>query len=238
MSAKKNRLKSIGTNFLIGALIFSLYFIPLVFTPWLADHFQNRFLKGDKTLLLITGRYSAVLSGCCALLSFVMASLFYVNYKELRRKLQGKRSIIQSTPKSVIALAILAIISAGMVYSSSTLFCNRIEIFRNGIVSHNVFLLSAQTYSYDKIASIKIDWYSGFYLNEQEYILTMNDGCELNIAANGVYPHLFAAIDKTAPQIVTRSCTHDGRIHVIDHMPDTIRSYFLGRYSLGFHRRF
>ena len=59
----------------------------------------------------------------------------------------------------------------------------------------------------------------------------MIDGTKVNIAARGLYPKLFYAIDQILPKTVTRICNIGGKSHIIDKMPDTLRAYYMEKYQ-------
>ena len=59
----------------------------------------------------------------------------------------------------------------------------------------------------------------------------MIDGTEVNIAARGLYPKLFYAIDQILSNTVTRTCYIGGKSHIIDKMPDTLRAYYVEKYK-------
>lgn len=154
----------------------------------------------------------------------------HVNIQELRAMKNGKKTHVQDEAKFKFALFGLGFATVIFLYASICLAGNYLEIYRNKIISHNCFLMKTSVYDYSRVKSVKIGYYIGLQSAIPEYILKMDNGEELNIAANGIHTKLFYDIDTILPDSVARECTIDGKSRIIDKMPSPFREYYYKKY--------
>ena len=226
---KYHNRSSFSSNIPVFAIIIILI-VAICFSPALVELIQKRFLKNNASILIIPGYYSKRFSGIVLLLAFLAGILIHVNLKELREMKNGIKTRIQDKFKFKIGFSILGFVMVFFLYMSICFAGNFIEIFKNRIISHNCFLMKTNVYDYSRVKSVKIGYYIGLQSAIPEYILKMDNGEELNIAANGMHTKLFYDIDTILPDSVARECTIDGKSRIIDKMPSPFREYYYKKY--------
>jgi hypothetical protein len=211
-------------------LKFGLVLTVIFLSYFVVGFIQLNFLKSSSSILILSERFSKRFAGLLALLAFLLGYVICVNMRDLLAILKGKKTRIQNVLRFKIGISVIFVIVLILIYTSICFANNYIEIFNNGITSHNGFLMKTIVYSYSRVRGVKIGYITGRYGSTPEYALVMDDGEKLNIASDGVRPYLLFSIDSILPNSVKRECSSEGKSHIIDKMPQKYQEYFYGKY--------
>ena len=218
------KLKTICLSLFWG-LVISLT-LSLVSTAFVMA--QKALIKHSGAIIIIPDELPIYESGVVLFLSFMALYLALSNIELFKH---GKRRKQILNFKKILGITIFLLMALSGFFFVYIGFYRYTEIYSDHIIISKGIIPHPKEYHFHDIVEVSLGYFHGLYFSEPTYDLRMIDGTKVNIAARGLYPKLFYAIDQILPKTVTRICNIGGKSHIIDKMPDTLRAYYMEKYQ-------
>ena len=189
---------------------------------------QKALIKHSGAIIIIPAELPIYTSSVILILSILALYLALSNTELFKHGKQRKHIL---NPKKILGITLIYLIAISGLFIFCTGFFRYTELYSNHILISSGIIPHSKEYHYHDIVEVSLGYSHGLYFSEPKYDLRMIDGTEVNIAARGLYPKLFYAIDQILSNTVTRTCYIGGKSHIIDKMPDTLRAYYVEKYK-------